>query len=226
MHNQSMMNESLSPMPQPYVIAISGFVGSGKSTVSSALAKSLGDAPVLMIDHYEHYVEWPPDMMQWVKDGADPSQIRVPKLKDDLLALLNGQTITDPFDDKIIKPSNYIILEEPSGRERQEIREYIDLVIFIDVPQDVCVIRMIERALNMELWKSKGTLESETSENLVQQLDAVALWTTQYQRARSMYMQVSQLVKAKADIIVNGMNKIDEITSDILRTIKEKQGVP
>jgi uridine kinase len=226
MHNQSTMNESLFPMSQRYVIAISGFVGSGKSTVSSALAKTLGDAPILMIDHYEHYVEWPQDMRQWVKDGADPSQIRVPKLKDDLLSLLNGQTITDPFDGTILKPSNYIILEEPSGRERQEIREYIDLVIFIDVPQDVCVIRMIERALNMELWKSRGTFESETSENHVQQLDAVALWTTQYQRARSMYMQVSQLVMAKADIIVNGMNPMDEITSDILRTIKEKQGVP
>ena len=217
------MNQSPSSVSQPYVIVISGSVGSGKSTISSALDKILGDVPLLIFDHYGDYVEWPQDMTQWVNNGADPSQIRVPKLKDDLISLLNGRQITSPSDGKIITPSNYIILEEPSGRERLEIKEYINLVIYIDVPQDMCVIRMLERILNMKLWKSEGTLESETRESLVHQLDSVALWITQYKHARLMYSQVSQIVKENADIIINGMNTVDEITSDIVSMIKGKQ---
>lgn len=218
------MIESRTYFSKPYVIVVSGSVGSGKSTISATLSKMLGDAPVLIFDHYEQYVEWPQDINQWMNDGADPNQIRVPKLKEDLLSLLKGRTITDPLDGKVVTPSKYIILEEPSGRERQEIREYIDLVVYIDVPQDVCVTRLVERVMDMGVWNSKGTFEGETKEDLVRQLNAVASWITQYQRARSMYIRVSRIVQEKADIVVNGMKTINEITTDVLNAIKDKQG--
>ena len=210
---------------KPYVIVVSGSVGSGKSTISAALSKILGDAPVLIFDHYGQFIEWPRDMSQWMIDGADPNQIHIPKLKEDLLSLLKGEAVTDPFDGRVITPSKYIILEEPSGRERQEIREYIDLVVYIDVPQDICVIRLVERALNMEVWKSNGTFESENKEDIVRQLNAVALWTTQYQRARPMYIQVSRIVQEKADVTVSGIKTVNEITTDIMNAIKDKQAV-
>jgi uridine kinase len=63
----------------------------------------------------------------------------------------------------MIAPSKYILLEEPSGRERGEIREYIDLVVYVDVPQDVCVARLIERVINMKVWNSQGTFAGEMS---------------------------------------------------------------
>lgn len=217
------MLENHVPFSKPYVIVVSGSVGSGKSTISAALSKMLGNVPVLTFDNYGQYIEWPQDINQWMKDGADPSHIRVPKLKEDLLSLINEGTISSTLDGKVVTPSKYIILEEPSGREREEIRKYIDLVVYIDVPQDVCVTRLVERVIDMDVWSSKGTFESETKENLAQQLNAVASWTTQYQRARSMYIQVSQIVQDKADIIVNGMKTVDEITSDILSAIKDKQ---
>jgi uridine kinase len=210
---------------KPYVIVVSGAVGSGKSTVAARLSKMLEDAPVLTFDHYERYVEWPQDIGRWMHEGADPSEIRVPRLKEDLLSLLAGKTIADPRDGKVLSPANHIILEEPSGRERQEIRDYIDLVAFIDVPQDVCVSRLVERALEMAVWQSKGTFAREPKEDLVRQLDAVALWLTQYRRARSMYIQVSRIVKEKADLVVDGMKPVDEITADIVKRLMCRQGV-
>ena len=219
------MVESRNSFSKPYVIVVSGSVGSGKSTISAALSKILGDAPVLIFDHYGESIEWPQEISQWMIDGANPNHIRVPKLKEDLLSLLNGKTITDPFNGKVITPSKYIILEEPSGRERLEISEYIDLVVYIDVPQDVCVIRLVERTLNMKVWDSNGTFESENKEDLVRQLNSIALWITQYKRARSMYTQVSRIVQDKADIVISGMKAVNEITIDIMNALKDKQGV-
>lgn len=211
------------PISKPYVIAIAGYVGSGKSTITASLSKILENAPVLTFDHYENFIEWPQDLHQWISDGADPDQIRIPKLKEDLLSLLQGKPIIDPIDGKPITPSRYILLEEPSGRERGEIREYIDLVVYIDVPQDVCVARLIERAIDMGVWNSQGTFEYETKEDLVRQLNAVAAWITHYKKARSMYNAGNRMVQQKADIVVNGLKTVNEITADILNEIEDKR---
>ena len=207
---------------KPQLIVISGSVGAGKSTIAALLSKALDDVPVLTFDHYENFVQWPADMQQWMQDGADPSGIRVPRLKDDLLALLRGESIIYPLEDKVLQPASYILLEEPSGRERAEISELIDLVIYLDVLQDICVLRMIQRVLDMETWTAKGTFAQETQEDLARQLNAVAAWTTQYERARFMYMDVSRRVKGHADLIIDGMKSPDEITTEIVGAIKAK----
>jgi len=209
---------------KPTVIVISGSVGSGKSTIAAGLSRRLGEAPVLNFDHYEQYIFWPQDMDAWMKAGADPSQIRIPRLKEDLLALLDGKAVIDPHDGRVLNPSKIILLEDPSGREREETREYLDLVVYIDVPQDICVMRLVERTLDMELWNTRGSFESARGEDMVRQLNAVALWVTQYRRARAMYIGVSRIVQEKADIVVDGMKTVDEITDELLNAIKEKQG--
>lgn len=211
------------PISKPYVIVIAGYVGSGKSTVAASLSQRLESAPVLIFDHYEEHMEWPQDMKQWLNDGADLDQIRIPKLKEDLLSLIKGIPVNDPYTGSMIAPSKYILLEEPTGQERGEIREYIDLVVYIDVPQDVCVARLIERVINMRVWNSQGTFEGEAKKNLVQQLNAVASWITHYQKARPMYMAGSHTVQQNADIVVSGLKAVEEMVSDILDEIKDKQ---
>lgn len=204
---------------KPFVLAIAGYVGSGKSTVATSLSRVLGNAPVLVFDHYEKFVEWPQDMGQWICEGADPGQIRIPKLKEDLLNLIQGLSIADPMDGKLLVPGEVILLEEPSGREREEIREYIDLVVYIDVPQDLCVVRLIERVIDLGVWNSRETFSSESKDDLVRQLDAVAGWLTHYQQVRSMYSLVSHRVQQNADLIVDGMKTVEEITAEIVKGI-------
>jgi len=214
------MIEDHTPFSKPTVIVIAGYVGSGKSTIAASLSQRLENAPVLIFDHYEKYIEWPQDMNQWMRDGADPNQIRVPKMKEDLLSLLQGIPVIDPFDGKMISPAKYVLLEEPSGGQMTEIREMIDLVVYIDVPQDVCVTRLVERVIDMDGWKSKGTFEGETKEDLARQLNSIALWITHYQQSRPMYMLGSQMAQQKADIVVDGLKTVEEIVEDILNGIK------
>jgi uridine kinase len=214
----SMVNTQEAPS-KPCVIVVSGSVGSGKSTVVARLSELLGNCPTLIFDHYEQYVEWPQDMSRWIEEGADPSQIRVPRLKEDLLSLLEGVPITYPVDGEVVHPAEYVIVEEPSGQERWEIAAYIDLVVFIDVPQDVCVARMVQRTMDMEVWDSERTFENQSKKDLVRQMNAVASWVTHYLRARSMYVGVSSAVKRKADIVVDGMRPVDEIVAEIVSAI-------
>jgi len=217
------MNEQNTRTSKPCVIAIAGYVGSGKSTIAESLARELENAPVLKFDHYENFIEWSKNMNQWIGDETDLRQIRIPRLKDDLLALLKRLPVTDPLDGRMISPSSYILLEEPSGRERDEIKEFIDFVVYIDVPLDVCVTRLIERVINMEAWNLQGTFEDETKESLVKQLNAAALWINHYRQSRSMYMAGSELAQRNADIVVNGMLPVEEITAKILSAVRELQ---
>ena len=210
---------------KPRVVVISGSVGSGKTTLTERLADLLGGSPVLIFDHYEQYAEWPQDIDQWIRAGADPNQVRVPRLKEDLLSLLKGTSITHPLDNRTINSSEYILVEEPSGRERQEIAEYIDLVVYVDVPQDMCVVRVVQRALGMTGPDFERTVESESRQGLARRLKAVAFWLAQYERMRSVYIEVSGIVKQKADIVVDGLRPVDEIAQQVLDAIEglEKQ---
>ena len=210
---------------KPCVVVISGSVGSGKTTLTERLAELLGGSPVLIFDHYDQYAEWPQDIDQWIRAGADPNQIRIPRLKEDLLSLLEGTPITHPLDNRTISSSEYILIEEPCGRERREIADYIDLVVYVDVPQDLCVVRVIERALGMTGADYERTIESESRVGLARRLKAVAFWLAQYKRMRSVYIGVSSIIKQKADIVVDGMRPVDEITQQVLDAIEglEKQ---
>lgn len=209
-------------LSKPLVIVIAGYVGSGKSTIAASLSRVLGNAPILIFDHYEQFVEWPQDMGQWMREGADPDQIRVPKLKEDLRDLLQGSAVTDPLDGRILTPSKYILLEEPSGGLRAEIRPFIDWVVYIDVPEDLCVVRLIARLINMDIWAAQGTLASETKEDLTHQLDMVASWLAHYQQVRSMYALVSRRVRQEAGLVVDGTMTVEEITAEIVKGIQER----
>jgi uridine kinase len=207
---------------KPYVIVISGSVASGKSTLAARLSELLGGAPTLIFDHYTQYAEWPKNIEQWIEQGADPSYVRVPRLKEDLVSLLDGREIVYPVDEQVVQPAEYIIVEEPSGRERQEIGGYVDLVVFVDVPQDVCVVRLVQRAIDMPVWDSEGTFERESREDVVRRLNAVAMWIAHYMRVRSMYIKVSDLVKQRADVVIDGLQAPDEIANEVLGIIRDR----
>ena len=64
------------------------------------------------------------------------------------------------------------------------------------------------------------TVEGESRQGLADRLKAVASWLAQYKRMRSVYIGVSDIVKQKADIVVDGMRPVDEIAQQVLNAIE------
>jgi uridine kinase len=211
---------------RPFVVAISGSVASGKTTLVERLAELLGGPPVLIFDDYDQTAEWPPDVDEWIRAGADPDQVSVPRLREDLLSLLAGRSITHPLDNRTIHPADVILVEEPSGRERREIGETIDLLVYVDVPQDVCAMRVVQRALGMTGAESDAAVEAESREALVGRLRAVASWLARYERMRLVYIGVSTRVKRTADIVVDGMGPVDDMARQVLDAIERLKAPP
>jgi uridine kinase len=196
-------------------------MGSGKTTLVKKLSELLEEAPTLIFDHYEQYSEWPQDIDQWLREGADPNQVKVPKMKEDLVSLLDGGSITHPINNKKVNSSEYILIEDPFGQEREEIAEFVDLVVFIDVPQDVCVVRLVQRALGMNDVDFERTIKSESRDELIKRLESVAVWLKQYMWIRS-GLGITKIIKQKADIVIDGMKPIDEIAQEALDLIKHQ----
>ena len=65
-------------------------------------------------------------------------------------------------------------------------------------------------------------LTAPSKEELAEQLEAIALWMTQYRQRREMYLQVSQRVRQGADLVVNGLDPVEWITAQILEEVKRK----
>src|SRR5205814_143257 len=98
-----------------------------------ALADALPGAAVYF-DSYESVTRWWPDdpplasaeaegrIARWAAEGADPVRfVRIPQLREDILALRAGRSIRPPDGGPVIEPAQFIIVEKPWGRERKEI---------------------------------------------------------------------------------------------------------
>lgn len=178
-------------------------------------------APILIFDEYEQFAEWPADINAWRQAGADSNQVKVPQMKADLLALLAGEAVAHPMQDRKIDPGDWILVEDPFGKERDEIAAWVDLLLYVDVPADICVVRMVQRALGMDKPDFDETIAKEESGALRKRLNSAALWLRQYLWIRS-GLGITEVIKGKADVILDGMQAVDEMAEEALDRIKRE----
>lgn len=209
------------------VIAISGYSGAGKSTVVSHLSKAF-NCSALFFDDYASRKDFPSDISAWIRNGGDPNIISTPLFCNHLIQLLNGQSIEfvkgngwakeygiNHFEKevKIIMPSPLIIVEEPFGRERQEIKELIDIVVYLDIEPEIALGRRIHDLIQY--------LRND-SEVLINLLDHF-LFDYLYRGVKDMYIEIGMKVKANSDLIINANRSIEEIVLEISELIGKKK---
>lgn len=191
-------------MKKPILIGIAGGTGSGKSTVTKEIYKSIPEANVAIIEQDSYYKDQSHlSFEDRVKTNYDhPFAFDNDLLVKHLKSLLKNKPIEKPIYDfekhnrkkETIKvePKDIIILEGILILSEEEIRDLLDIKIFVDTDSDVRIIRRILRDI-----KERGrTLDSV----ILQYMDTV----------RPAHLQFVEPTKRYADIIIpeGGLNKV------------------
>ncbi|HLZ09356.1 MAG TPA: hypothetical protein VKT80_12250 [Chloroflexota bacterium] len=200
---------------RPFVIAIGGPSGSGKSSLVYRIVSLLGDAMTLFFDDYASVSTYPSDFGAWIRDGAKPDEWKTPRLAVDLAALRQGQPILPPDGAARRESARYIVIEEPFGRERQEMRDLIDLVAIVDLPLEVALARRIRRNIQSGLHDSAASIECLQS--LDQFLNAYLDGPL-----REGYIAINRVALKTSDVVLDGMKPIDELADQVVQAVRAR----
>ena len=141
------------------VIGIAGGSGSGKTTLLKNIIETFGPA-ITVISHDNYYKRH--DEMTYEErcklNYDEPAALETDLMVRQLEALRNGQEILCPVYDFtvhnrsdetiLIKPERVIIVEGILIFENKELRDLMDIKIFVDTDADIRICRRIKRDVN------------------------------------------------------------------------------
>ncbi|MGN1053977.1 MAG: uridine kinase [Erysipelotrichaceae bacterium] len=207
-------------MNKPIIIGIAGGSASGKTSISRKLYETFEKTNSVVIikedDYYKNQDHLP--MSERIKTNYDhPFAFDHQLLIEHLNVLISGGTIEKPTYDyvnhtrskvtEVIKYSDVIILEGLFVLESKEIRDLLDIKVFVDTPSDVRFIRRLLR----DVKERERTLDSVVNQYM--------------STVREMHEQFIEPSKKFADVIIpeGGKNyvAIDLLVTKISSIIAE-----
>ena len=207
-------------MNKPIIIGIAGGSASGKTSISRKLFETFEKTNSVVIikedDYYKNQDHLP--MSERIKTNYDhPFAFDHQLLIEHLNVLISGGTIEKPTYDyvnhtrskvtEVIKYSDVIILEGLFVLESKEIRDLLDIKVFVDTPSDVRFIRRLLR----DVKERERTLDSVVNQYM--------------STVREMHEQFIEPSKKFADVIIpeGGKNyvAIDLLVTKISSIIAE-----
>ncbi|MBZ4662434.1 MAG: uridine kinase [Caloramator sp.] len=210
-------------MSRPIIIGIAGGTGSGKSTVAQEIYNSLPEESIAVIEQDNYYKDQSHlSFEERIKTNYDhPDAFDTALLLEHLKKLSMGEAIDKPIYDFSnhtrkketvrVEPRDIIVLEGIMILVEPEIRNMLDIKIFVDTDADVRIIRRIKRDI-----KERG----RTLDSVIDQYINVV---------RPMHLQFVEPTKRYADIIIpeGGYNKvaIDIMIAKVNEIVRRKQGL-
>ena len=193
------------------LIGVGGGTGSGKTSVAKALTREFGSKDVLLIEQDSYYndISHMTFEERSLINFDHPDSVDFKLIREHISDVLKGNEIKVPIYDfkthlRTDKTSNYrghhiIILEGILSLYDPILRDFMNIKIYVDTPDDIRVLRRMKRDIN----KRGRSVESVTDQY--------------YNTVRPMHIQFVEPTKKFADIIIpeGGKNKV---AIDILRT--------
>ena len=141
----------------PTIIGVAGGSGSGKTTVSRRILDRLGTPPIAYIQHDSYYFDnshLPPEERAGM-NYDHPNSLDTPLLIEHLRALRVGQAVEIPVYDfathsrraetERMESAPVILVEGILIFVEKELRELMDVRIFVDTDSDLRFIRRLQR---------------------------------------------------------------------------------
>ena len=129
-----------------FVITVSGPSGAGKSSTVRAVAQHLGAAACFYFDDYGESMQQPDDGLTWIADGADLASFTLPQFGQDIARLRQGEKVITPTG-RHVEPAPFLVIEEPFGSGRTDMKGLVDFSVCIDVPMEVALARRLFRGV-------------------------------------------------------------------------------
>ncbi len=203
------------------VIGIAGGSGSGKTTVVNAITEKLKEKVVVVPQdsYYKDSSHLPMEERQKI-NFDHPDSIDFQLLCEHLDALKRGETVEQPVYSYItcsrsktetvtVEPAEVIIIEGILVFTCKELRDQMDIKIFVDADDDDRLMRVMARDI---------IKRGKTVEKVIERYSKTV---------KPMYLQFIEPSKRYADIIIpqGGHNKvaIDIITATIEKSLREKK---
>lgn len=210
-------------MSKRILIGIAGGSGSGKTLVARTIVRDLGSSRVAIVDQDSYYRDLDdiPLADRDLRNFDHPDAFDSDLLKRHIKDLLEGRTIQQPIYDYTrharLKETHevgdhaVIVLEGILIFVDEELRDLMDIKLFIDADADVRLVRRIERDV-----KERG----RAIETILRQYQATV---------RPMHLQFVEPSKRYADLIVpeGGHNRvaIDLMKVKIKDLLRERDGL-
>ncbi|GEA94146.1 uridine kinase [Weissella viridescens] len=189
---------------KPVIIGVTGGSGSGKTTVSEEIFNRLAGESMVMLPQDAYYNDQS-DMDMEARKAVNydhPDAFDTALLIKQLKQLIGGETIERPTynyaeynrspETITIAPADIIIVEGILLFNNPELRDLLDIKIYVDTDDDIRFIRRMQRDVN----ERGRTIESVVNQYLA--------------TAKPMYHQFIEPTKRYADIILpeGGANKV------------------
>jgi len=200
----------------PHVVAIAAPIGGGKSTLAQALAVALGEAGALAFDDYETATQMsPPQLQDWLANGAVFGDLQAPGLDVAFAALRRGETVLSP-DGMPLRIARHLIFEMPLGRSWAATADLIDTLIWVDVPLDLALARRI-REIVADLQRQEATRMRHGLGWLHDYLEQYA--TTVHQILDEQH----RAIRPQADLCIDGSKPVQALVEEVVRFLNERQ---
>lgn len=198
---------------RPFVVAVSGTSGGGKTTLVLKVAALLGSAARLHFDDYVSVNNDPAAIRAWLEAGANPDEFKTPQLPPDLRRLISGKSVGLPNDRGVVESAEFILIEEPFGRSRAELSPLVDFAVHLHVPADIALARRIVRAIEAQERRESGELIEHIHRELKTYIAA----------GREAYDAAERAATRAADIVLDGLRPTEELAAELVSEIHRRR---
>jgi uridine kinase len=185
-----------------YIIGVAGGSGSGKTTVSRKVAEQFSGEEVVVLTHDSYYRAQPDKSLdeRRLTNYDHPDSLETELMVEHLKKLQNGESVRVPIYDFVnhdraadpveVFPKKVIVVEGILIFENKDLREMMDLKVFVQTDDDIRFIRRLERDI-----KQRG----RTMEQVIEQYKT---------SVKPMYEMFVEPAKKYADVIIpeGGLN--------------------
>lgn len=186
------------------VVAITGGMGSGKSTVVRRLESLVPRAVAVHEDDHQTMTRWTADeVRRWQEAGADVAQLPLEGLPSRLAAL---RDLTGGH-------HGLILLESQFGRHHPALSPFVDFQIWLDLPADVAFARRIA-----EVAADAGVGPEARLARIGQLSSTYAAWTA------GLVHRQREAVAAAADLVVDAHGPVAEVVDRCMTAIARFRG--